>query len=157
MATDRSIQEHSHRDWPFRRTTAMRYGVAVLAVLVAFAIRYLIYGDLENRIVFTFFVPAALVAVWYGGLGPGLLAMVLGVLLGNFFFLPSRHVLWPLAQTELMAVGVYAVTTTVCVILCENLHKHIRLLEHALERERHLHHPIPSSDHQSPLQAAAER
>jgi len=144
MATGHLIDEHSlhsaahpHRDWPFRRSTEMRYGAAVLAVMVAFAIRYLIYGDLQNRLVFTFFVPAAIIAVWYGGVGPGILATVLGLLIGDYFFLTSRHAFWPLGIRESMAVGAYTVTTLLCVILCERLHALIRQFEHALERERH--------------------
>ena len=144
MATDLPIDEHPlysaghpHRDWPFRRSMAMRYGAAVLAVTVAFVIRYLIYGDLENRLVFTFFVPAAIVAVWYGGLGPGILATVLGLLLGDYFFLSPRHSLGPLGLRLSLAVGAYTITTTVCVVLCERLHALIRQFEHALEQERH--------------------
>lgn len=147
MASDHLIGEqplhpvaHAHREWPYRRSATLRYGVAVLAVMAAFAIRYLVYGDLLNRIVFTFFVPAALVAAWYGGLGPGILATVLGLLLGGFFFLPPRDALWPLGNRELMALGIYAVTTAVCVILCESLHHRIRRFERALDRERHRHH-----------------
>src|SRR5476649_283426 len=82
-----SSAPHVHPDWPFRRSSAMRYGVAVLAVLAAFVIRYMIYGDFQNRLVFTFFVPAAVVAVWYGGLGPGIVATILGLLLGDYFFM----------------------------------------------------------------------
>ena len=119
----------------------MRYGVAVLAVLAAFTIRYLIYGDLQNRLVFTFFVPAAVVAVWYGGLGPGIVATVLGLLLGDYFFMMSRKALWPLGNRESLAVGVYAVTTLVCVLLCERLHRRIRQFERALEMERHHNQP----------------
>ena len=131
---------HDHAVWPYRRSTAMRYGVAVLAVLVAFAIRYAIYGDLQNRLVFVFFVPAAMVAVWYGGIGPGVVATVLGLLLGDYFFMMSRKALWPLGNRESMAVGVYAVTTLLCVMLCERLHERIRQFERALDDERrHLH------------------
>ena len=109
----------------------------MLAVTVAFAIRYLIYGDLQNRLVFTFFVPAAIIAVWYGGMGPGILATVLGLLVGDFFFLTSRHAFWLLGIRESLAVGVYTVTTLLCVILCGRLHALIRQFEHALEQERH--------------------
>jgi K+-sensing histidine kinase KdpD len=127
---------HTHQVWPFRRSVAMRYGVAVLAVLVAFTIRYMIYGDLQNRLVFTFFVPAAMVAVWYGGLGPGILATVLGLLLGDYFFMMSRKALWPLGNRESLALGAYVVTTLLCVILCERLHRRIRQFERALDHER---------------------
>ncbi len=135
--------DHLHGGWPFRRSAAQRYGVAVLAVTVAFALRYAVYGDLQNRIVFTFFVPAALVAAWYGGLGPGILATVLGLLLGDFFFLPPRLALWPLDTAGIRGITVFTVTTSVCVALCENLHRYIRRLEHALEQARHQPHSTP--------------
>ncbi len=154
MATDPLIAGHPHRDWPLRRSAVMRYGVAVLAVMVAFAIRYLVYGDLLNRQVFIFFVPAAIVAAWYGGRGPGILATVLGLLLVDYFFLPPRHALWSLGNRELMAVGVYTVTTVLCVILCESLHRRIRGLEHSLERERHHDHSQPHPQAHSPLDAS---
>ena len=108
----------------------------MLAVLVAFAIRYLIYGDLQSRLVFTFFVPAAIIAVWYGGMGPGILATVLGLLIGDYFFLSPRHALWPLGLGESLGVGAYTVTTLLCVALCERLHALVRQFEHALEQER---------------------
>jgi len=126
-----------HQLWPYRRSPALRYGVAVLAVLAAFTIRYAIYGDLQNRLVFTFFVPAAIVAVWYGGIGPGIVATVLGLLLGDYFFMMSRKALWPLGNRESLAVGVYVVTTLLCVILCERLHRRIRQFERALDNVRH--------------------
>lgn len=128
---------NSHQAWPYRRSAGMRYGVAVLAVLAAFTIRYLIYGDFQNRLVFTFFVPAAVVAVWYGGIGPGILATVLGLLLGDYFFMMSRKALWPLGNRESMAVGVYSITTLLCVVLCERMHRRIRQFERAIDNIRH--------------------
>jgi K+-sensing histidine kinase KdpD len=144
MASDHLIgeqplhpDEQAHRDWPYRRPALWRYGVAVSVVLIAFAIRYAMLGDQANRLVFTFFVPAALIAAWYGGVGPGLVATLLGLLAGDYFFLPPRYALGPLGIRESLALGVYAVTTAVCVILCERLHDLIRQFEHALEQERH--------------------
>ena len=115
----------------------MRYGVAVAAVLIAFIIRYSIYGDLQNRLVFTFFVPAAVIAVWYGGMGPGIVATVLGFICGDYFFSVSSGTLFRLGNRESLALGAYAVTTLLCVLLCERLHRHIRVFERALENERH--------------------
>ena len=146
-----AIARHDHVAWPYRRSVAMRYGVAVLAVLIAFAIRYAIYGDLQNRLVFVFFVPAAMVAVWYGGIGPGILAMILGLLLGDYFFMMSRKALWPLGNRESLAVGVYAITTLLCVTLCERLHERIRQFELALDDERH----GPQAKHCAPAQEFA--
>ena len=134
-----AAEHHVHRDWPYRRSAIMRYGVAVLVVALAFIARYVIYGDIQNRFAFTFFVPAALVAAWYGGVGPGLLATALGLVLGSYFFLLPRIGMWPPGSRELTAIGVYTLTTMLCVFLCENLHRCIRQLEHALDIERHRH------------------
>lgn len=129
-----------HLEWPYRRSPGMRYAVAVCAVLVAALVRYAFYGDATNRAVFTFFVPAAMVAVWYGGFGPGMVATVLGLIVGDFFFLAPRYALWPLGIRESLGIGVYSVTTPLCVTLCENLHNRVRQFEHALGRERHRDH-----------------
>jgi len=127
----------SHREWPYRRPALRRYGVAVGVMLIAFAIRYALLGDTMNRLVFTFFVPAALIAAWYGGVGPGLVATLLGLLLGDYFFLPPSHSPGTLGIRQSLGVGVYGVTTAVCVVLCERLHDQIRQFERALEQERH--------------------
>ena len=132
MLNDESIVPHKHGEWPYRRSPTMRYSVAVLAVLAAFSIRFVIYGDLQNRLSFTFFVPAAIVAVWYGGIGPGVLATALGVVLGEFIFISARGSLLPLGVRESMSLAVFGVTTLMCVMLCENLHRTIRRLEAVL-------------------------
>jgi len=134
--TATAASPHQYQVWPYRRSPSLRYGVAVLAVLAAFTIRYLIYGDFQNRLVFTFFVPAAVIAVWYGGIGPGIVATVLGLLLGDYFFMMSRKALWPLGNRESLALGVYVVTTLLCVVLCERLHRRIRQYERAIENVR---------------------
>jgi K+-sensing histidine kinase KdpD len=126
-----------HADWPYRRSFALRYGLAAAVVIIAFLIRHMIYSDLNTRLVFTFFVPAAMIAAWYGGLGAGLFATVLGLLLGGYFFLPHQHAFWLFGARELMALGVYTGTTMLCVLFCENLHANIRRLEHLLAQMRH--------------------
>ena len=133
MLKDASIVPHKHGEWPYRRPRMLRYAVALLVVLAAFSVRYSIYGDLQSRLAFTFFVPAAIIAVWYGGLGPGVLATVLGLLLGEYFFLMARGtVMFPLGVREGMSLGVFGVTTLMCVMLCENLHRMIRRREGVL-------------------------
>jgi len=137
---------HLHRGWPFRRSFAARYGVAVGVVVLAFALRYWIFGMQDHRFPFIFFVPAAMIAAWYGGMAPGLLATAAGLMLGDYFFLSEHAALGPVREGERLAIGLYAVTTTLCVMLFENLHERIRRLEHALERSRYHHHkPHPGT------------
>ena len=116
------------------RTAAVAYGIAVCSVGVAFALRWALYGVLDTRLPFAFFVPAAMVAAWYGGLGPGLVAAGAGLLLGDYFFLPP-HVAWgPLGEAERTALTIYALTSTIAVILFDNLHVRIRRLECELKK-----------------------
>lgn len=110
-------------------TRLHRYGVAVGAVLIAFFLRLVLFGELDNRLPFAFFLPAAIVAAWYGGLGPGLLAAAAGLLLGDYFFLPPHHALGPLGAAERTSIVVFAGTSTLAVVLIGNLHARIRSLE----------------------------
>ena len=109
-------------------------------VILAFALRYWVFGIQEYRFPFILFVPAAMIAAWYGGMAPGLVATVAGLMLGDYFFLSDHQALGPVRESERIAIGLYAVTTTLCVLLFENLHDRIRRVEHALEHSQHLHH-----------------
>src|SRR5215475_14134385 len=68
-----------------------QYFVAIAATAVAFTARFVLepaLGDVAPLLVFTLSV---VVAAWYGGLGPGLLATALGALLGIYFFIEPLY------------------------------------------------------------------
>lgn len=116
--------------WP----ATLSYAIAIGAVAVAFVLRWALFGILDTRLPFAFFLPAAMVAAWYGGLGPGLLAAGAGLLLGDYFFLPP-HISWgPLSEADRTALTIYALTSTIAVMLFDNLHVRIRRLECELKR-----------------------
>ncbi|MGH8634924.1 MAG: DUF4118 domain-containing protein [Burkholderiales bacterium] len=110
-----------------------RYAVAIAAVAVAFAIRYGIYGTLDNRIPFAFFTSATLIAAWYGGLGPGLLAAAAGLLLGDYFFLPPRQEGEAYGEVVRTGIGIYAMNAALIVVLFALLHTRLRDLEDKLK------------------------
>jgi signal transduction histidine kinase/ActR/RegA family two-component response regulator len=64
-----------------------RYFVAIAAIAVAFAARFLLEPALGNVAPLLVFTLSVMVAAWYGGLGPGLLATALSLLLGDYFFI----------------------------------------------------------------------
>ncbi len=113
-----------------------RYAVAVAAVATAFAIRYGIYGTLDNRLPFAFFTSATLIAAWYGGLGPGLLAAMAGLLLGDLFFLPPRQEGEAFGEVVRTGIGIYAMNAALIVLLFALLHTRLRDLEDKLEGGR---------------------
>jgi two-component system sensor histidine kinase/response regulator len=121
---------------PRKSTPLQRYAVAIGAVMLAFALRYGIYGTLDHRLPFSFFTTATLVAAWYGGLGPGMLAAMAGLLLGDYFFLPKHESGTPMGEAERTAIGSYALTSTLIVVLFWNLHSRLRELEDRLGKAK---------------------
>ena len=119
-----------------RPTRLTRYGGAVALVLLALALRWAIFGHLDHRLPFSFFLVAVMVSAWYGGLGPGMLAAAAGLLLGDFFFLPPHGAYAALAPAERTVITVYAINATLIVVLMENLHARIRRLEWAMQDDR---------------------
>lgn len=119
-----------------RPTRLIRYGAAAVLVLVAFVLRLALFGHLDNRLPFAFFLPAAMIAAWYGGMGPGLLAAASGLLLGDVFFLPPHDAFGPLGDAERTVITVYAISSTLAVMLMESLHVKIRRLERELGKGR---------------------
>lgn len=118
------------------RARLERYGVAVALVLLAFALRWVIFGHLDTRLPFAFFLVAVMVAAWYGGLGPGMLAAVGGLLVGDYFFLPQHGAYAALGDAERTVITLYAINATLIVVLMESLHAKIRRLEWALKNSR---------------------
>jgi signal transduction histidine kinase/CheY-like chemotaxis protein len=64
-----------------------RYFVAIAATAVVFTARFLLQSALTDVAPLLMFTLSVMVAAWYGGLGPGLLATALGAILGDYFFI----------------------------------------------------------------------
>jgi len=106
-----------------------RYGVACACVLVAFLLRLTFFGSLDTRLPFGFFLIAVMVASWYGGLGPGLLASAIGLLLGGYFFMPPQTAPGATGEAVRTGITVYVINSTLISILMDNLHARIRKLQ----------------------------
>jgi PAS domain S-box-containing protein len=90
------------------RSRAMRYGVAVLAVAMASVVRALVDPVLRDYQPFAFFFVAIAIAASVGGIGPALLAIVLGYLVGDWLFTSPRHELSLLTFEPRVVVGCLA-------------------------------------------------
>ncbi|MGE3977620.1 MAG: DUF4118 domain-containing protein [Nitrospira sp.] len=69
------------------------YGVAIAATLLAFLLRLSLDAYLGDRLAYAAFLVAIAVTTWYGGIGPSLVAVVLGGLIANCVFLHPRYTL----------------------------------------------------------------
>lgn len=111
-----------------------RYAVAIGVVALAFVLRYTLYGTLDHRLPFSFFIPATIIAAWFGGLGPGMLAAVAGLLLGDYFFLPPHEAGSQMTEAVRTAIGLYAMNTTLIVLLFWHLHARLQEREDELRK-----------------------
>src|SRR5262245_12252246 len=88
------------------------YGVAILAMVVAFLFTWFFEIELK-RATFVFFLIAVIVSTWCGDFGPGLLAMVLATLGSAYFLLlPPFHDLRFGTPNDLAWLGVFVLVTT---------------------------------------------
>lgn len=69
----------------------MRYGAAVVAVALALALKILIDPLILQDTPFLLVFAAIMLAAWYGGLGPGLVATALAALITDYFFLHPQY------------------------------------------------------------------
>jgi signal transduction histidine kinase/CheY-like chemotaxis protein len=75
------------------RSAAVRYVVAILASLMAGGVQYFLQPYLGDRFSLAAFPAAVVIAAWFGGLGPGLLATVLAsVTVVYLLFRPISHI-----------------------------------------------------------------
>src|ERR1043166_5527876 len=84
---------------------SVRYGFAVLAVAGATVIRGLLDPFVGDYQPFAFFFVAIAAAASVGGIGPALLAIVLGYIAGDWFFVTPRHELSILTLAPQYVVG----------------------------------------------------
>jgi PAS domain S-box-containing protein len=80
-----------------RSSLLLRYGVAVTAIALVLALKLLVDPLIADQSPFLMFAAAVMVAAWFGGLGPGLLATALGAVAGDYFFLPPVGSFTPLS------------------------------------------------------------
>ncbi len=101
------------------------YLVSLGAVLVAFVIRFALHGYLLNSIPFLTFLLAVLLVQFRYGLGPALMASVLSLLIGFYYFVPPFGG-FDLANTErsdvFVTIGYFAVIF-LCIGLIESLQR----------------------------------
>jgi signal transduction histidine kinase len=115
----RTTRTLMHWKVPVSRSTLLHYAVAVVSICLATVIRDLLDPVLHDRITFTMFFPAVIVAAWIGGLGPALLALALGALSAAYFFLPASHSFALLHAADVVELVVYATAGLTIALISE--------------------------------------
>jgi len=97
-----------------------RYLLALALLALAFGIRYALGPLFGPRSSYLFFIPATLLAAWWGGLGPAFVVGVGGFLLGDLFFAGPPFELGPYGASELVDILVYAVSALIGMAFVES-------------------------------------
>ncbi|MEY2498960.1 MAG: hypothetical protein QOD12_2516 [Verrucomicrobiota bacterium] len=85
MKTGENERDYVHK-LPEAFSVIQRYGLALLSVAIALGLALLLDYYQVRDVGFPLFLFAIAVTVWYGGLGPGLLALILSATVFNYFF-----------------------------------------------------------------------
>ncbi len=100
-------------DFPIAR----RFGVAILFTSLAFGLRDVLGDKLMFSFPFGFFIPASLLAAWFGGFAAGIGTVVAGALIGVYFFLEPYNNWGPLTNYGGWALGFHLITSCTGIIL----------------------------------------
>ena len=118
---------------PLSKTT--RYSVAVIATVLVALTRGALDPWLQNQAILLPFTLAVLVAAVVGGLGPGLVAAGLSMLISVVAFFEPRGTLLVEGMSDILHLTVFA---GVSVVVCLLSHRLEQALGHAMRFERRL-------------------
>lgn len=122
-----------------RRSWLLRYGVAVVAVTLALLLKLLLAPLLETESPFLLFFAAVMISTWYGGRGPGLLAIALATLVSDYFFLSPLYSLFEHSLGQSLRLGLFVLEGGLISWLVAALQTAKRQAEvSTLETQRHL-------------------
>lgn len=98
------------------------YGIALLAVALAFAIRLILAPLIREESSFLLFFGAVTIAAWCGGLGPGLLATITAGTLNTVWFLPSQPLLFDLTRGDMVRLSLFLLEAAVISTITQRMH-----------------------------------
>jgi two-component sensor histidine kinase len=97
------------------------YGVALLVVALATLLRMLLWGVVSEAGPFTIYSLAIIIAALVCGFWPGMMATVLSVLIGSYFFVPPTFSFALFSTKEAWTVTMFAVVASINVALVSGL------------------------------------
>jgi two-component system, sensor histidine kinase and response regulator len=120
----------------YPRTRLAAYGVALLApVVTLLSVRWPLRSVLGDRVLYMPFFPAVLIAAYFGGIGPGLLATSLSALVATYFLVEPLYSLEITSVPDAIALTLFVLVGAVISGLSESLHRARRRIV-AIERRR---------------------
>ena len=125
----------------------LRYGVAVLAIGMAFLVKLLLDPLIVQETPFLLIFGAIMISAWYGGLGPGLLATVAAGLATDYFFLQPTSSFSGFSLETVPLLAFFLEGTLVCLLVEALRAARSRAEGSTLEAERQREHLRRNEEH----------
>jgi signal transduction histidine kinase/CheY-like chemotaxis protein len=118
------LADVGHEDRRLARTAAVAaYGGAVAVVLAAVLLRWFLDPWLGKNVPFITLYGAVAIAVWFGGLGPAVLAMVLGYAIANVRYISDHGGVSVHGAPESMTLALFALSCSLIIVLGEAMRR----------------------------------
>src|SRR3954452_1707544 len=105
------------------RARVVSYGLAVLAPAACLLVRWPLWPLLRNAVPHMTFFPAVVIAAYFGGFGPGLVATVLSAIAANYFLTGQLRAFRVSDANDVAGVILFVLTGTIISVLSESLHR----------------------------------
>jgi signal transduction histidine kinase/ActR/RegA family two-component response regulator len=115
---------------------ALGYAIAIGATAAVAIARLTVSDTLGNFAPVVSFTVAVVIAAWYGGFKPGLLATLLSVIAADYLLIPARYSLRIETPANAASLGMFLFSGILISLLCESLHRTRRRLEAEQENLR---------------------
>lgn len=99
------------------------YGGAVAVTLAAVFLRWFLDPWLGNAIPYITLYGAVAIAVWFGGVGPAVLAMVLGYVIANIRYISPFDSVQIEGASDTIALGLFSLSCSLIVVLGEAMRR----------------------------------
>ncbi len=105
------------------RSRLVAYGLALLATLGSLLIRWPLWPVLGKAVPHMTFFPAVMIAAYFGGFWPGLLATILSAVAANYFITEQLASFRVTSVNDMAALGLFLLVGTIISGLSESLHR----------------------------------
>jgi PAS domain S-box-containing protein len=122
----------------YRNSWLFRYGVSVVSVIVALALKLAIGPLLIVEAPFVLFLAAVMVSAWAGGLRAALLATALAGFCADYFFMEPKHTVLGSNPEQYLRLGQFVLEGIIIGWFTEKLRGALRASEESKEQFRHL-------------------
>jgi len=117
-----------------------RYGLALLLVIFATLIKLALVYSTDNpkdpSVPFLVYIPAIIFAVWYCGIKPGIITLILSAIAGDFFFVAPIYNISLFSNSGLPNLLIFIFDSMLLNLLIHNLRKYINRSEIVIKELR---------------------